>query len=87
MPVTEQLVPVRPVTKDTESASLSLPNEPIADARDAETAPGPVTAVERQARWRHRGGVLELSGPSVLISCRGALAAAGGCGYCAHRSG
>jgi hypothetical protein len=67
MPVIEQLVPVRPVTKDTESASLSLSNEPIADARDAETAPGPVTAVERQARWRHRGGVLELSGPSVLI--------------------
>jgi hypothetical protein len=67
MPIAEQLVPVRPVTKDKESASLSRPNEPIADARDAKTTPGPVTAVERQARWRHRGGVLELSGPAALI--------------------
>jgi sulfate adenylyltransferase large subunit len=28
---------------------------------------GPVTAGERAARWGHRGGVLELSGPSELI--------------------
>jgi hypothetical protein len=28
---------------------------------------GPVTAGERAARWGHRGGVLELSGPKELI--------------------
>ena len=28
---------------------------------------GPVTAGERQARWGHRGGVLELTGPAALI--------------------
>jgi sulfate adenylyltransferase subunit 1 len=28
---------------------------------------GPVTAGEREARWGHRGGVLELSGPAGLI--------------------
>jgi sulfate adenylyltransferase large subunit len=28
---------------------------------------GPVTAGERQAKWGHRGGVLELSGPAALI--------------------
>ena len=28
---------------------------------------GPVTAGERAARWGHRGGVLELSGPTELI--------------------
>jgi sulfate adenylyltransferase large subunit len=29
---------------------------------------GPVTAGEREARWGHRGGVLELSGPLALIN-------------------
>jgi hypothetical protein len=28
---------------------------------------GPVTAGEREARWGHRGGVLELQGPRELI--------------------
>jgi hypothetical protein len=28
---------------------------------------GPVTAGEREARWGHRGGVLELSGPAEVI--------------------
>ena len=28
---------------------------------------GPVTAGEREARWGHRGGVLELTGPAELI--------------------
>ncbi|MGD0730174.1 MAG: sulfate adenylyltransferase subunit CysN [Terracidiphilus sp.] len=31
------------------------------------TATGPVTAEERAARWGHRGGVLELNGPTELI--------------------
>jgi sulfate adenylyltransferase subunit 1 (EFTu-like GTPase family) len=30
-------------------------------------ASGPVTDEERAARWGHRGGVLELNGPSVLV--------------------
>ncbi|WP_058187812.1 hypothetical protein [Terracidiphilus gabretensis] len=61
MPLAEQLVPA-----NTKNASLSQSSEPIADAGGGKTAPGPVTSIERQARWRHRGGVLELSGPAVL---------------------
>jgi len=42
-----------------------------ADTSDGEDetveAPGPVTAVERAARWGHQGGVLSLSGPVELI--------------------
>jgi sulfate adenylyltransferase large subunit len=34
---------------------------------DAEAVVGPVTAEERAARWGHRGGVLELSGPAAVI--------------------
>jgi len=35
---------------------------------DAPDAWGHVTAGEREARWGHRGGVLELSGSSILIN-------------------
>lgn len=38
----------------------------VRDGDEAE-AWGPVTAGERQARWGHRGGVLELTGPAHLI--------------------
>jgi sulfate adenylyltransferase subunit 1 len=34
---------------------------------DEAEAWGPVTAGEREARWGHRGGVLELAGPAELI--------------------
>ncbi len=34
---------------------------------DESAAWGRVTAGEREARWGHRGGVLELSGPAALI--------------------
>jgi sulfate adenylyltransferase subunit 1 len=34
---------------------------------DESAAWGRVTAGEREARWGHRGGVLELSGPAVLL--------------------
>ena len=34
---------------------------------DAAVVAGPVTAVERAARWRHQGGVLTLDGPAELI--------------------
>ena len=40
---------------------------PTVSAAGEETAERPVTAAERQARWGHRGGVLELSGPAALI--------------------
>ena len=36
-------------------------------AHNSAEAWGPVTAGERQARWGHRGGVLELTGPPELI--------------------
>ncbi len=35
---------------------------------DESSAWGPVTAGERESRWGHRGGVLELSGPLSLIN-------------------
>jgi sulfate adenylyltransferase large subunit len=38
-----------------------------ADDRFIADAWGPVTAGEREARWGHRGAVIELSGPAVLI--------------------
>jgi hypothetical protein len=34
---------------------------------DEAAAWGRVTAGEREARWRHRGGVLELAGPTELV--------------------
>lgn len=37
------------------------------DADNAETARGPIRADERESRWGHRGGVLEISGPTALI--------------------
>jgi sulfate adenylyltransferase large subunit len=39
----------------------------LTDAHLHADAWGPVTAGEREARWGHRGGVLELSGPAELI--------------------
>lgn len=47
--------------------SAAIPTTKIDDADNEETAWGPITAGERQARWGHRGGVLELSGPQTLI--------------------
>jgi hypothetical protein len=67
MPVAEHLVSSRLAPTHSESASLPRSSNPIADANGAETVPGPVTSIERQAHWRHRGGVLELSGPAALI--------------------
>jgi hypothetical protein len=39
----------------------------VAEEDDAAAAWGRVTAGEREARWRHRGGILELAGPVELI--------------------
>jgi sulfate adenylyltransferase subunit 1 len=60
---------IDPVTNSTAAAGM------IATALAANRAEqqaeeedwGPVTAGERQARWGHRGGVVELSGPLELI--------------------
>ena len=38
-----------------------------AGEEDEAAAWGRVTAGEREARWGHRGGVLELTGPAELI--------------------
>jgi hypothetical protein len=38
-----------------------------AASNPAASTSGPVTAEERAARWGHRGGVLELTGPVELI--------------------
>jgi hypothetical protein len=74
MQVVERLLPVHfipvqpiPAKLVTEDESPPRSSDLITDSGSGETAPGPVTSVERQARWRHRGGVLELSGPAVLI--------------------
>jgi hypothetical protein len=63
----EHLVSSRLVPTHSENASLPQSSEPIHNAISADAAPGPVTSIERQTRWRHRGGVLELSGPAALI--------------------
>ncbi len=57
------------VTNSTVAAGMiSAPLSPESAARLAEEDDwGPVTAGERQARWGHRGGVLELAGPAPLI--------------------
>ena len=45
--------------------ATSAPGE--ADEENNAEAWGPVSAGEREARWGHRGGVLELAGPAKLI--------------------
>jgi sulfate adenylyltransferase subunit 1 len=47
--------------------SAAIPSTKSADSDSEEIVWGPVTAGERQSRWGHRGGVLELSGPAALI--------------------
>ena len=47
--------------------SAAVLSTKTADAESEEIAWGPVTAGERQLRWGHRGGVLELSGPAALV--------------------
>jgi hypothetical protein len=45
-----------------EAESIHNPHEKAAEFE------GPVTAGEREARWGHRGGVLELSGPAHIVN-------------------
>jgi sulfate adenylyltransferase large subunit len=60
---------IDPVTNSTAAAGMI--GEPLAaDGAEQQTEEddwGPVTAGERQARWGHRGGVVELTGPAELI--------------------
>jgi hypothetical protein len=60
---------IEPETNHTVAAGMISEPVEAADADDSGDANawGPVTAGERQARWGHRGGVLELTGPAALI--------------------
>ena len=60
---------IDPITNSTAAAgmiSAALPATAVLH-RAEEDDWGPVTPGERQARWGHRGGVLELTGPAELI--------------------
>ena len=52
---------------DAETNSTVAAGMITAASGRAVSASGPVTAEERAARWGHRGGVLELTGPVELI--------------------
>jgi len=52
---------------DAESNSTVAAGMITAASGSAASTSGPVTAEERAARWGHRGGVLELTGPVELI--------------------
>ncbi len=47
--------------------SLSPAQPSVPHRSNAQNHRGSVTAAERQARWGHRGGVLELTGPRELL--------------------
>jgi sulfate adenylyltransferase subunit 1 len=56
---------IDPATNTTVAAGMI---SAVLDADSGEQDPwGPVTVGEREARWGHRGGVLELAGPKALI--------------------
>jgi sulfate adenylyltransferase large subunit len=66
---TGALILIDPETNATVAAGMvtAAQGQTIAEEEDAAAAWGRVTAGEREARWRHRGGVLELSGATELI--------------------
>ncbi len=66
---TGAFIVIDPETNATAAAGMITSATGVAAAGDHVhlDAWGPVTAGEREARWGHRGGVLELSGPSELI--------------------
>jgi sulfate adenylyltransferase subunit 1 len=59
---------IDPQTNGTVAAGMVTSFAAAEQPDDAPDAWGPVTAGEREARWGHRGGVLELSGPATLIN-------------------
>ncbi len=66
---TGALILIDPETNATVAAGMvtAAQGQAAAGEEDEAAAWGRVTAGEREARWGHRGGVLELSGPTELI--------------------
>ena len=66
---TGALILIDPETNATVAAGMvtAAQGEVVAGDEDETAAWGRVTAGEREARWGHRGGVLELTGPAELI--------------------
>lgn len=60
---------IDPDTNSTVAAGMAIATSvtPEADEEQSANAWGAVTAGEREARWGHRGGVLELTGPKATI--------------------
>ncbi len=66
---TGALILIDPETNATVAAGMvtAAQDHAVAGEEDETAAWGRVTAGEREARWGHRGGVLELTGPAELI--------------------
>jgi sulfate adenylyltransferase subunit 1 (EFTu-like GTPase family) len=66
---TGALILIDPETNATVAAGMvtAAQGQAVAGEEDETAAWGRVTAGEREARWGHRGGVLELTGPVALI--------------------
>ncbi|HXZ07581.1 MAG TPA: GTP-binding protein, partial [Paraburkholderia sp.] len=66
---TGALILIDPETNATVAAGMitKAQGQAVPSEEDEGAAWGRVTAGERAARWRHRGGVLELAGPAELI--------------------
>jgi sulfate adenylyltransferase large subunit len=66
---TGALILIDPETNATVAAGMvtAARGHAVAGEEDETAAWGRVTAGEREARWGHRGGVLELTGPAELI--------------------
>ncbi|HKN21676.1 MAG TPA: sulfate adenylyltransferase subunit CysN [Terracidiphilus sp.] len=66
---TGALILIDPETNATVAAGMvtAAQGQAVAGEEDEIAAWGRVTAGEREARWGHRGGVLELTGPGELI--------------------
>jgi sulfate adenylyltransferase subunit 1 len=66
---TGALILIDPETNSTVAAGMvtAAQAQAVAGEEDETAAWGRVTAGEREARWGHRGGVLELTGPAELI--------------------
>ncbi|MGA2755262.1 MAG: sulfate adenylyltransferase subunit CysN [Terracidiphilus sp.] len=66
---TGALILIDPETNATVAAGMitEAQGQAATSEEDEAAAWGRVTAGEREARWRHRAGVLELSGPKELI--------------------
>jgi sulfate adenylyltransferase subunit 1 (EFTu-like GTPase family) len=61
---------IDPETNATVAAGMvtAASSDVTTGIEDESSAWGPVTAGERESRWGHRGGILELAGPAALIN-------------------